>query len=284
MTLATSLHAASPPSEILTPSSAWNVNYGDDACRLARMFGTGDATTVVVFDQFAPGPSFKLTLGGKRFRYVSNGGKASVRFGPDEGVQTRDYFTGNYSKDLPALILRGDLRMDNAPGRTGKARALSGDDAPPLSPARVAAVNQLVIGRPLSRPVTFALGSMRAPMAALGKCLDDLLTNWGIDVARHATLSRRAMPTGNPASWIVNSDYPISAVFRGAQGIVNFRLSIGADGRPTGCHIQQSSRPPEFDTTVCKAMMRRAHFTPALDKDGQPLASYFRGTVVFRTG
>ncbi len=269
---------------MLAPSSPWNVNYGDDSCRLARVFGSDDAMTFLVFDQFAPGDAFKLTLGGKRFRNISNGGRASVRFGPDEAEQTRQYFTGNYSKDLPALILRGDIRMDSLEDRPGKAKALSNDDTPPLSPARIAAVTELIIDRPLSRPVKFALGSMRAPIAALDKCLDSLMSNWGIDVARHSTLSRRTMPTGNPSSWIVSGDYPLSAMFRGAQGIVNFRLSVDAEGKPTGCHVQQSSRPPEFDTTVCKALMRRARFTPALDKDRQPLASYFRGTVVFKTG
>jgi len=280
----TPLGASPREPELLAPSSPWNVNYGDDSCRLARVFGADDAMTFVVLDQFAPGDAFKLTLGGKRFRYISNGGRASVRFGPDEAEQTREYFTGNYSTELPALILRGDIRLNNLPPRSGKQSPLSVDETPPLSPARIAAVNELIIGRPLSRPVKFALGSMRAPVAALNKCLDNLLTNWGIDVARHATLSRRAKPTGNPSSWIVSGDYPLSAVFRGAQGIVNFRLSIGPDGQPTSCHIQQSSRPPEFDTTVCKALMRRARFTPALDKDRQPLASYFRGTVVFKTG
>ncbi len=283
--LATNVQAAPPQPETLAPSSAWNVNYGDDSCRLARVFGAGDAMVLVVFDQFAPGRSFKLTMGGKRFRYVSNGGKASVRFGPDEAEQMRDFFTGSYSKDLPALILRGDLRMDKQSDLPRGARRFgAGGDTPPLSPARVAAVRELVIGRPLLRPVKLELGSMRAPVAALDKCLDDLLTRWGVDVARHASLSRHVMPLSDAMTWLTSSDYPSGARMMGEQGIVNFRLSVDETGKPSACHIQQSSRPPEFDDAVCKAMMRRARFTPALDKDGKPLASYFRGTVVFKIG
>ncbi|MFZ4746639.1 MAG: energy transducer TonB [Sphingomonas sp.] len=277
--------AASPEPETLAPSSAWNVNYSDEACRLARVFGTGDAMTFVVFDKFGPGQSFKLTLGGKRFRYLSGGGQASVRFGPDEAGQMRDYFTGDYNKSMPALILRGDMRMDKLPDRLRQGgKEVPPEEAPPLAPARVAAVRELVIGRPLRKSVKFALGSMRAPAAALDKCIEKLMTNWGIDVARHATLSRRALPTGSPTTWLVSSDYPAGARFMGLQGIVNFRLSVDESGMPSACHIQQSSHPPEFDAALCSGMMRRARFTPALDKDGKPLASYFRGTAVFKMG
>ena len=122
---------------------------------------------------------------------------------------------------------------------------------------------------------------MKAPFAALDKCMDELLVRWGVDVARHTTLFRRVVPVESPANWLKNSDYPESARFKGAQGIVNFRLSIDDVGKATACHIQQSTRPPEFDTAVCKALMRRARFKPALDKDEKPLASYYRGTVVF---
>jgi TonB family protein len=276
--------AAPPVPETLEPSSKWNANYADDSCRLMRAFGTVDGMTVVIFDRFAPSPSFKLTLAGKRFRHLVSGSAASLRFGPNEAEQKRDYFTGDYGKDVPALVLRGDMRFDKLPERARKtAHDIQAED-PPLDAARLAAINELIVGRPLARPVRLELGSMKAPVAAFDKCIDNLLMNWGIDVARHATLSRRALPTGNPASWLDSSDYPASAIFRGAQGIVNFRLSVDAAGVPTGCHIQQSSRPPEFDKTVCTAMMRRARFTPALDRDGKPLASYFRGTVVFKMG
>jgi TonB family protein len=244
----------------------------------------GDAQTLVVFDQFGPGQAFRLTLGGRRFRVLSGSGQASVRFGPDEAEQMRDYFTGEFKKDLPALILRGDMRMDKLPDRPRGATQALATETPPLSPERIAAVKELVIGRPLGKPVKFTLGSMRAPVAALDKCIDALTKSWGIDVARHATLSRRAQPTGNPATWLVSSDYPVGARFMGEQGIVNFRLSVDETGKPSACHIQQSSRPPEFDKAVCSAMMRRAHFIPALDEDGKPLASYFRGTAVFKMG
>jgi TonB family protein len=117
-----------------------------------------------------------------------------------------------------------------------------------------------------------------------GRAVEYCLREGGIDVAQLATLSRRALPTGSPTTWLVSRDYPSGAQFTALQGIVNFRLSVDESGMPSACHIQQSSHPPEFDAALCSGMMRRARFIPALDKDGKPLASYFRGTAVFKMG
>jgi hypothetical protein len=67
----------------------------------------------------------------------------------------------------------------------------------------------------------------------------------------------------------------------GQPAIVEFRLSVSADGVPTSCHIQLTTRPKEFDAAVCDSLMRRARFTPALDAEGKPLISYYLNTVKF---
>lgn len=280
--LTSPVHAAAPEPEVLAASTKWNVNYADDSCRLLRAFGTGDALTMVVFDRFAPGQGFKLMLVGKRFAIVRPGSEATLQFGPDEAKQAHSFFSGDLGKGRPALILRGDLRLDAPIERDRASRKAEREEAPPMSPERIAAVDRLTLTSPLRRPVRFALGSMQAPFAVLDKCIANLLTKWGIDTQRHANLSRRAEPTANPGSWLNSSDYPQIAIVKGVQGIVNFRLSVDASGAPTACHIQQSSRPQEFDKAVCAAMMRRARFAPALDQAGIALASFFRGTVVFK--
>jgi hypothetical protein len=68
----------------------------------------------------------------------------------------------------------------------------------------------------------------------------------------------------------------------GQPAIVEFRLSIGADGVPLACHIQETTRPKEFDNAVCKSLMRRARFEPALDATGTAITSYYRNTVRFQ--
>jgi outer membrane biosynthesis protein TonB len=122
---------------------------------------------------------------------------------------------------------------------------------------------------------------MRAPLAALDTCIDNLLTSWGIDVEKHKTLSQQTKPLKSPAKWVVSSDYPVGMLSAGQPALVNFRLSIGPDGAPTGCYIQATTRPKEFDNAVCKSVMKRARFSPALDAQGQPLASYYQNSVYF---
>lgn len=78
-----------------------------------------------------------------------------------------------------------------------------------------------------------------------------------------------AKPKGDPSRWVTNDDYPTRAAREERQGTTGFRLSVSADGRPTGCDITSSSGSPDLDSTACSLLMRRAKFTPAM-KDGQP--------------
>lgn len=277
--------ADQPSRQLLTPSSAWNVNYADDYCRLARSFGTGDGSVVAIFDRFEPGQSFRITLAGARFKSVRISPDLAIQFGPTEKVQHVTYFTGDLGKGRPALILRGNVRFDadknDDKGTKKWTPAVAAEVPVPISPERLAAITQLLVDKPLRPAIGLQLGSMAAPNAALDKCMDDLQARWGIDVVRHKTLGRRPVPLKSPGTWVLNDDYPPSARASGAQGIVNFRLSVDERGKPTACHIQQSTRPIEFDTAVCQAMMKRARFEPALDKDGLAIASYYRSTVNF---
>jgi TonB family protein len=279
--VSTSLEAAKPEPIALTPASPWTVNYADDSCRLLRTFGTGDEETILIFDRLGPGQDFRLFLVGKRFSSTQGIGRSELRFGPAEQSQRFGYFTGDLGKDRPAIIIRGSVRVD-AP--TSDKRSVGDDARDPIPVDRIAAVKELTVGSPLRKPVRFGLGSMRAPFAALDKCVDDLVKGWGLDPVTQGTLQQRVLAKGDPSKWVTSEDYPASAQFKGAQGIVHFRLAIDETGKSTGCHIQQSTRPAEFDETVCRTIMQRARFTPALDKGGKPIASFYRSTVTFTIG
>ena len=274
---ASPVSAAKPEPVQLAPSSPWNVNYADDYCRLARSFGTGDATTIIFFDSFGASQGFKLIITGKQFGPVADRGEAEVRFGPAEKTQKVEYLAGNMGKDRPALIFQRFLRVAAPELKDGRLA----DIFVPISVERLAAVNELFVVLPHRPPVRFALGSLDKPFAALDKCNNDLIASWGVDPVKEATLSRPLTPIGQPQNWLTPDDYPASALSRGAQGNVVFRLIVDEHGVPSRCHIQQSSRPPEFDAAVCNAMMRRARYLPALDKDGKPVSSYYRFTVTF---
>ena len=76
--------------------------------------------------------------------------------------------------------------------------------------------------------------------------------------------------TGALQGLISGDDYPSSALNNEEQGLVVARLSIGADGRVTGCSVSSSSGSRALDTATCRILRSRARFTPARLSNGQP--------------
>jgi protein TonB len=91
-----------------------------------------------------------------------------------------------------------------------------------------------------------------------------------------------ARPKGNPAEWVTTDDYPAAALRNSQQGRTSFRLDIGADGRPTGCSIVQSSGSSDLDQAACRTLMHRAHFNAARDAAGMPVPSTYANNVLWR--
>lgn len=277
--------AAAPAPLILKPTSAWQVDYADERCRLARQFGEGKQTVFLIMDRFAPTDSFRLTISGPLVKTFVEKGDADIQFGPNEQKQQLAFLKGNLGED-PALVFTSSARI--APPSAAELLAIKNRAktewvvVQPISEDRQKAVRHLRVGKPLRKPVMLETGSMRGPLSALDTCIDNLLTSWGVDIEKHKTLGRAVTPLDSPEKWIVSSDYPSNMLSAGQPALVNFRLSIGPDGVPTACHIQATTRPKEFDNAVCKSVMRRARFSPALDAKGLPLASYYQNTVYFR--
>jgi protein TonB len=90
--------------------------------------------------------------------------------------------------------------------------------------------------------------------------------------------SSSAQPKSSPGSWATDADYPSRALRANEQGTTGFHLSIGPDGRVTGCEVTSSSGSPELDQTTCTLVTRRARFKPAL-QDGQPVAGSYSNRV-----
>ena len=49
----------------LKPASQWQLNYADDSCRLARMYGEGDQRVIFYIEQYGLGQSFSMLAAGK---------------------------------------------------------------------------------------------------------------------------------------------------------------------------------------------------------------------------
>ena len=275
--------AANPPL-ILEPSSQWVADYAEDSCTLYRKFGIGEGETTVLIHRFDPSDQFRLTIAGN---WVETKGTRTVeiQFGPLESAQKQSFIPGNLGK-LPALVILDSMRLAPLKKSEIKARQNSGPNSnygiPPFSNERLQAITYLSISKSGETPVILNLGPMDKSMAALSTCIDDLLSYWGIDVEKHKNLTREVRHRGSPGSWVNQHDYPKEMLSESQPALVQFRLNVSETGKPTACHIQKTTRPEEFDDAVCKSLMKRARFSPALDKDGQPIASFWINTVVFQ--
>lgn len=88
-----------------------------------------------------------------------------------------------------------------------------------------------------------------------------------------------ATPKGNPGNWATTNDYPSRALREEREGVTGFRVSVGPDGRVTGCTVTASSGSSDLDDATCANVQRRARFNPAMDGEGQPTTGSYSGRV-----
>lgn len=285
MFVGATLAGAVEPPLILKPSSKWEVNYKDDSCRLARRFGEGDDTVVVMFDKYKPVMYFWMTLVGKPLDIKNEYRALNVHFGSNVSKQKMPFYTGTLNDDLPAIFIRNAALIVPATEEIWEpylnADSQGRRDIDMLVKKREDMVTSIELAKPLRRSVVLETGPLRPALNALEKCTEELLSHWGIDVEKHTNLKRAATPIYPTGEWFSESDYPSSMLEKGARSIIHFRLNVNEKGMPTACHIQHSNRLKEFDEVVCKVLMKRARFEPALEADGTPIASYHADNIRF---
>lgn len=90
---------------------------------------------------------------------------------------------------------------------------------------------------------------------------------------------KSATPKGNPGSWATPDDYPPRALREEREGVTGFSVTVGTDGRVTGCSVTRPSGSPDLDDAACKLITRRARFTPATNGEGQPTTGSYSNSV-----
>lgn len=259
----------------LTRQGKWLVKYDEDSCHLIGAFGTGKDQVVINFTRYEPGDEFSLSFYGETVDALDLEAKLNMAFGAG-ALQPRSVISGTAGK-LPMIILQGTADVLN---RSGSA----GGTLPTITPEQVDAVTSFTYQFRGRRPVRLELGSMRATLKALRACTTSLVKSWGLDPDVQANLTRAATPESDPGRWLHSSDYPEELLRQGKNGFVRFRLSVSETGTVTDCYIQQKMNPAEFDAISCKLIKKRAKFNPALDAGGNPVASYFVASVLWKIG
>jgi len=148
--------------------------------------------------------------------------------------------------------------------------------------AQERAVTGIVLKRAFRQEVFVRTGALHAPMQAMRTCIDELMSHWGIDVQAHRTLSREVEPV-DQRQWgrEVAEHYPYAMLAQGMQGYLRTRLDISVAGEVTGCHLQSKMNNEAFERVACDNLTRHARFNPALDAQGQAIASYYQMSVIY---
>ncbi len=269
--VSTATVAAKPrPLVTLTRTGAWVVNYDDNACHLLGQFGDLEDGVVIRMTRYQPGDPFDLTLYGKPFDVRTLQVKVSLDFGVSDGPIERTGLAGKAG--TRPMVLAGGMRID------GKAASDPDNALPPVDPSRERAAATLVVGFGGS-DYRLETGPLDLPLAKLRECQTDLVKFWGYDPAVQAQLSRPAKPATSPARWATSSDFPRAALESGRSGVVKFRLDIDETGKVTKCAVLAQTSPTDFAKTSCDILVRRGKFQPALDKDGQPVRSFWVSSI-----
>lgn len=257
---------------VLAPSSQWNLHYADDSCQLARQFGQEGAKVTVLLDQYAPGNSYDISISGEPTVKLAKGTeRARVGFGPGLPLTAKDYLMSGTSGTNEHMIIVGRLDLLN---RTGE------DADKPTSRDDVARVRELHVLKG-SNGFVLQLGPITDALKAMATCTADLVKLWGLDPVQQSNLASYPVPATYPGTWVRDSDYPHMSLRKREQGLVNFRLLVDAEGKPTVCRIQTGTRTPELRALTCDLIMKRAKFKPARDQNGTAVASYYIDSVTY---
>ncbi|MEO9131190.1 MAG: energy transducer TonB [Sphingomonas sp.] len=84
-----------------------------------------------------------------------------------------------------------------------------------------------------------------------------------------------------PLSHIRDSDYPRAAWDAGIGGTVVTGLTVGANGRVSGCKVIETSGHAELDAATCPLILKRFRFDPARDARGKRIAQYVEDEQVW---
>lgn len=88
----------------------------------------------------------------------------------------------------------------------------------------------------------------------------------------------------NQGSWAarIQENYPAAALRKEIEGRVGVRVTIGPDGRVSGCTVTSSSGSGDLDSAACEGMQRYARYNPALDDAGNPTTGQASTSIVYK--
>lgn len=247
------LIGASTPVE-LQPSSQWAVDYGENSCRLIRLFGEGAQETKLVFESVGPGDLTMLVIGRPLYTARLEPGVA-VRFVPAQPNEFKGIAAVGARGSSPAAFW-SNLGYRNT-----------------VDPDAMARSNAIQVNVEGANSVVLATGDLTPAMRALDTCTQDLIASSGIDPAVDAKITK---PAAAPKLVDLLTGEVILTGNQQRQRIseASFRLLVDATGHVTKCVSVSRFQAPEFNVSLCNAVEKGPPVEPAELADGTKVSSY----------
>lgn len=284
--------AAQDGAQRIEPSSPWNLDFGQDRCRLTRLFGPEDDRHLVFFDQAAPGRAFGLTVAGSSISQYSTARRLYLGLQDDVPLlRLERYNAGDVNGFGPAIIL-ASVAMAK-PDESSQQRLYTSErdgasDSAPLPTSagvdidEAAKVERIVLKRG-NKVLSFETGNLGEAMTALNTCTRDLLNDWGLNPEQHQSYTPPRWTNQDAIVRRIQSVYPRSALNRGEQAIFRMRAIVEADGSVSECTVEAATETEKLDSPACREMLR-AQFDPALDANGNPMRTYYSTSITYVIG
>lgn len=263
----------------VAPSGPWNVDFGEERCRLTRTFGQGDDQHLLLIEQYWPGRSFGLTAAGAAFSKFRNQQATTVAFSDAQTPQSLQSWTGDIQDFGPAVIFS---RLFLTPRPDGSAQAETPPSGVPTSDMTAARSVQFVSLKQGKAEVRLMTGPLDQAFGVLDNCALDLIGTWGLDIEQHRTATRMARLIDRDAVVRkVVAAYPRDAANIGEQGLVRMRVTVTPEGTVSDCAVIKATETQRLESPACK-VMQTARFEPALDAAGAPMRSYYTENITYQ--
>jgi len=294
--VATPVRAAEGDPLVYMPEGQWAADFGEDYCRLVRTFSDGSNRISLVLERMQPTSLVKIMLVGNGIKLYRRADMIGYQYLPSGEGRTTQLLRSDSTDGEQMLILDNVNIGPNLPFFGGGGPGGPPADAAPAGPQPepgaplyspkdeadyAVGITGFMLTEGTLEPVSFAVGSPKGAIGVLQDCTYDLLTYWGLDGAKHRTLSRTVVPESGtvlPRGTVGFQDF---AKLAGSANMI--RVMIDATGKPTACHVHFASLDETTNAKICSHLMK-AKFLPALDSGGQAMASYWISSPFFMMG
>ena len=262
----------------LVPASNWVLDYAEDSCALRRAFGEEGSQVFLELRQFAANDSLQVIVSSDDIAYRRR--QPSLQFLPDPAkAEKRDVMAIENEAWGEGFLLNTSVRT--APdGENINAEYW----APEEREARESSITGISVKNAFREDFFLRTGSLAKPFNAMRDCVDELMSHWDLDPEVQRNLLRPVSPRNyeESARALIDQGYPHAMARNGEQTAMRIRMSVDASGKGTICKAQMQIGHPEFEKAACDLLLRRLEFHPALNRNGEAVASYWTISIVYR--